>query len=109
MSHQTNSLTLDDVYQPISIDEAAKILGWSKKSLQTFISQGQYKLPQEWQWTLGVCYFRVNPGSRNKTMFNAYMVKFWQIARSKGDVSIYQGAIERFENVVNGKQEKDCG
>ncbi len=106
MSHQINSLTLDDVYQPISIEEAARILGWSKKSLQTFISQGQYKLSEEWQWVLGVCYFRVHPGSRNKTMFNAYMVKFWQIARSKDDVTIYQGAIERFERVVNGKQEE---
>ena len=89
---------LVEVCQQISQDDAAKMLGWSDRTLQTFLNTKQYDLAEEWRWMKGIVYFQGS--DRGNLTYNRYVLSMWQIARSQNDVSIYLNAISLFQSVV---------
>ena len=91
---------LDDVCQHVTAEEAAKILGWSEKTLSNFINTVQLKLSEEWRWHRGVCYFQAS--DRGNLMYNAHVLRLWHIARSQNDPMIYITAVNDFQKVVKG-------
>jgi hypothetical protein len=95
-----SSLTLEDVCQQINSEEAARILGWSVNTLQSFLNRQQRDLEAEWRWVKGVVYFQAS--ERGNVTYNRYMLSLWQIARSQNDPGIYLSAIDRFQAVVKG-------
>ncbi|BAS57413.1 hypothetical protein NIES2135_32230 [Leptolyngbya boryana NIES-2135] len=94
-----STLLLENVCQQISLDEAAKLLGWAKPTLQSFMSR-QQRDQDEWRWLKGVVYFQTS--EMGAIVFNRYMLSMWQIAKSQNDPGIYLNAISRFQEVVRG-------
>jgi hypothetical protein len=91
---------LDDVCQHVTAEEAAKILGWTEGTLLKFVNVNQHKLPEEWRWFRGVCYFQAS--ERGNIVYNAHVLRLWHIARSQNDPMIYQNAVAEFQRVVRG-------
>ncbi len=82
----------------ISLEEAAQLIGWNKKTLGNYIySQAQELTP--WSWQKGVMYFQVY--ERGNIVFNKQVLAKWLVARSLNDPTIYLREVERFRNSLN--------